>query len=544
MAPSGGLAWAAATNGASVGGEMSAASFEAGLIKGGGVTVGAIFRAQATTLAPRRIALQEKDRFWTYAELNERANRLAHVLAECGIARGDRVAVLSENRHEYVEVIVAAAKLGVLVGCQNWRLADGELVECLTLTDPKLVFYSERLVDVASRIDFDIPHRITFGDQYEHALARATAAEPPEMAEPEDGLVIIYTSGTTGAPKGAVISQRAEIARAMLNRFEPVPVAPDDGFIAWSPMFHVSATDHIIATLMRGAKVSLMSSFDAEELVAIAARENIAHLTVLPGVVDRVIDALKATGLRPKSARTVGVVADLVPPARIAELTSLVGAPYCNSFGATEGGWAPASKALIPVGVVPERLSKEQSSFSLIRLVDPDDNEVPDGEPGEVAFRSPTMFSGYWRMPEVNAHEFRGGWFHLGDVLCRNRDGTLDFVDRRKYLIKSGGENIYPAEIERVLLSLPGVVDAIVVRRPDPRWGEVPIAFVIRSDEALTAEHAIAACRGRIARYKVPKEVRFVTEADLRRSTSGKIIRRDLEALLKREIATAAAADV
>jgi fatty-acyl-CoA synthase len=508
---------------------------------GFGVTVGALFREQAR-LGPSRPALEDGDKVWTYAELNDRVNRLVHVLVTHGIGRGDRIAVLSENRHEYVEAILAAAKLGVLVACQNWRLADAELQHCLTLAEPKLILSSERLAPTLARLDHGVPATLAFGADYENALAHTDANEPPEVADAEDGLIIIYTSGTTGLPKGAVISQRAEVARAMLGRIEPVPVASDDGFIAWAPMFHVSGTDHTLAAMMRGAKVVIMDGFDAERLVRIAARERIAHLTVLPGVVDQTIDALKRTGLRPLSVRTVGVVADLVPPARIAELTSLVGAPYCNSFGATECGWPPASKAIIPVGVVPTCLSKEQSSYGLIKLVDEDDNEVPDGEEGEVAFRGPTLFSGYWRAPEVNAREFRGGWFHLGDMLRRNSDGTFDFVDRRKYLIKSGGENIYPAEIERVLIALPGVADVVVVRKPDARWGEVPVAFVVRAPGArLTEGEAIAACRGQIAGYKLPKEVRFVAETELRRSTSGKIIRRDLEAMLKREAAEAGA---
>ena len=503
------------------------------------VTVGSLFR-ESVLLGADRPALAEGNRVWSYAQLNDRVNRLVHVLASHNLTRGDRIAVLSENRHEYVEAVLAAAKLGVLVGCQNWRQSDAELLLCLELIDSRLVLYSERLAPTLERLDLSAASRICFGAEYEKALARADAREPPDLADPEDGLIVIYTSGTTGLPKAAVISQRAEIMRAMLGRIEPVPVAPDDGFVAWSPMFHVSGMDHTIAAMLRGAKVTIMGGFDADELVAIASREKIAHLTVLPGVVDRVIDAFKASGLRPLSVRTVGVVADLVPPARIAELTGLVGAPYCNSFGATECGWPPASKGIIPVGVVPTRLSKEQSSYCQIRLLDEDDCDVEDGEPGAVAFRGPTLFSGYWRAPDVNAHDFRGGWFHLGDVLRRNPDGTLDFVDRRKYLIKSGGENIYPAEIERVLIALPGVADVVVVRKPDPKWGEVPVAFVVRAGgSTLTEEQAMAACRGKIASYKVPREIRFVVEADLKRSASGKIIRRDIEAMIAKEMADA-----
>jgi fatty-acyl-CoA synthase len=228
-------------------------------------------------------------------------------------------------------------------------------------------------------------------------------------------------------------------------------------------------------------------------------------------------------------------MADLVPRHQIGEITALLGAPYVNSFGSTETGSPPASKGLIPVGVVPQSLSKEQSSFTEIRLVDEDDNEVVDGEPGELAMRGLTLFSGYWRNEKANAEDFRGGWFHMGDVFVRNPNGTLDFVDRRKYLIKSGGENIYPAEIERVLLKDARIIDAAVVRRPDAKWGEVPVAFVAKRDPALTEEAVIAACRGHIANYKLPKAVHFLAESELPRSTTGKIKRHELEARLKKK---------
>jgi fatty-acyl-CoA synthase len=169
-----------------------------------------------------------------------------------------------------------------------------------------------------------------------------------------------------------------------------------------------------------------------------------------------------------------------------------------------------------------------------VRLVDADDHDVPDGEPGELAMRGPSLFSGYWQAEEANAEDFRDGWFHMGDMFVRNSDGTLDFVDRRKYLIKSGGENIYPAEIERVLLASPRISEAVVVRRPDARWGEVPIAFVVPDDPALSGDEVIALCRGKIASYKLPKEVRFVSQADMPRNSSGKIVRAEVEALLNK----------
>lgn len=493
-------------------------------------TIGAALRAQVT-LRGTQPALQHGQKVWTYVQLNERVNRLVHVLAGRGIQRGDRIAVLSENRPEYVELDLAAAKLGAIVACLNWRQAKAELAYCIRLVEPNAIFVSERHAAMLAGVDHNVASISSFGSEYEHALARAPSAEPPEAAEPEDGFIILYTSGTTGLPKAALISQRAMIARGVISAFDR-PAGPDDGFVAWSPMFHMGATDNIFATLMRGGKVIVMDGFNAGGLIEIVGRERIGHLTVIPGVIDQVLAELKRSNVRPKGVQTVGVMADLVPLPRIAELTTLMQAPYSNSFGSTETGSPPASRGVIPVGVIPERLSKVQSSLCSVRLVDPDDRDVSNGEPGELAFRGPSLFSGYWQAPEANAEDFRNGWFHMGDVFVRNDDGTLDFVDRRKYLIKSGGENIYPAEIERVLLASPRIAEAVVVRRPDARWGEVPVAFVVPGDPALSSAEVIESCRGKIAGYKVPKEVRFVSQADLPRNVSGKVVRSDLEALL------------
>jgi fatty-acyl-CoA synthase len=227
-------------------------------------------------------------------------------------------------------------------------------------------------------------------------------------------------------------------------------------------------------------------------------------------------------------------MADLVPPAEIARITRLLGAPYANTFGATETGCPPCSSSLIPIGVVPARLSKQQSPFCEVRLVDAGDRDVAPGTPGELAMRGPTLFSGYWRNDEANRHDFRGGWFHMGDVFVRNPDGSLDFVDRIKYLIKTGGENVYPAEIERVLLTEPRVAEAAVVRAPDPTWGEVPVAFVARRDDSLDIEALAALCRAQLAGYKQPKHIELIALEEFPRSASGKIQRHELERRVKR----------
>jgi len=492
-----------------------------------GSTVGSLFSA-AARLHPDRVALEDGQRRVSYAELDDRTRRLTGALAAAGVRRGSRIAVLSENRAEYLETFLAAARLGAIVACQNTRLAPAELAHCLQLVEPELVMVSPRHADKVAALGRRGSGPIVLGDPYERLLLRAPATFPPEQVDPEDPLLILYTSGTTGLPKGAVISHRAEVARNLVIRAE-FGIAPDDTFVAWSPLYHMGAAEWSLGTLMCGGKVVVVDGFDRERLAGIVASEQLGWLLLMPGMVGSFAAELKHRGTRARGVRVCGVMADLVPPAEIAEITTLLGAPYANTFGATETGCPPCSSSLIPIGVAPVRLSKQQSPFCEVRLVDAHDVDVADGKPGELCMRGPTLFSGYWHAPEANDHDFRGGWFHMGDVFVRNPDGSLDFVDRVKYLIKTGGENVYPAEIERVLLQDARVADAAVVRRADAKWGEVPVAFVARRDESLTAEELRTRCRAELAGYKQPKDIVFIAYDEFPRSASGKVQRHELE---------------
>jgi fatty-acyl-CoA synthase len=494
------------------------------------LTVDALFRA-CVRLNPERVAIEFGDRRLSYAGLDERVTALVGWLAREGAGPGTRIAILSENRVEYVEALFAAARIGAIVACQNWRLVPAELVHCFTLIEPAFTFVSERYARSLAGVDANLGTVVAFGEDYEERFAGVDVA-PAFAPRGEDGLVILYTSGTTGLPKAAVISQRAMLARAQAG-FIDGPIRAGSTFVAWAPMFHMVSTDNIVATLISGGKVVLLDGFDPAAIAAVLPHEEIGWLQLLPGTVEQFIAELRRTGVRPKRVHSVGCMADLVPRHQIAELTTLVGAPYVNSFGSTETGSPPGSAALIPVGETPASLPKRLNSFCDIRLVDHDGRDVPDGEPGEVLFRGATLFSGYWNVPPEE--HFSDGWFHTGDVFRRNPDGTFDFVDRRKYLIKSGGENIYPAEIEQILFASARILEAVVVRRTDARWGEVPVAFVVRADDGLSEGDVIALCRGRIANYKLPKAVRFVEERDVPRSATGKVKRHELEALLARE---------
>jgi fatty-acyl-CoA synthase len=496
-------------------------------------TVASLFLARARA-HPGRVAVEGGARSFTYAELAERSARLASVLAARGVVRGARVAVLSENRLEYLELFLAAARLGAIVACQNWRLAAAELAHCLALVGPTCLVASPRHGDKLAVHATAGTELLLFGDAYEALLASAGAFHGGEVdadVEPEDPLLILYTSGTTGMPKGAVLSHRAEIVRNLVTRAE-FGVAADDTFAAWSPLYHMGGVENSLGTLMAGGTVIVVDGFDKAKLAEIVATRELGWLLLMPGMVGPFAAELRARGIVPKGVKVCGVMADLVPPHEIADITALLQAPYANTFGATETGCPPCSSSLIPVGVAPSRLSKQLSPFCEVRLVDPDDREVPDGTPGELAMRGPTLFSGYWRADETNVHDFRGGWFHMGDVFVRNADGSLDFVDRVKYLIKTGGENVYPAEIERVLMQDARIADVGVVRRADAKWGEVPIAFVARRSSEVTAAELFARCRAELAGFKQPKGIAFIAFEAFPRSASGKVQRHELEKLL------------
>ena len=473
------------------------------------------------------IALDDGQRTLSYEAFDARANRAAQALLAAGLQLGERIAVLAENRMEYLELAVAAARTGVILCALNWRFSAAELKHCIALTTPQLVFVSPRhaaLLDPTADLV-----TIVFGAAYEALLAPCHADEPPSVVTAEDAYIVLFTSGTTGAAKAAVISHRAELARLALGRIDS-GLAPGDNFVAWAPLFHMVALEHALHVLALGGTVHLVDGADIERIVYLASHVPQWWLVLLPGMVDRVVEAFARSGHHPAPLKMVGALADLVNPSLVAATSRLFNAPYWNTFGSTETGMLPFAGTRVAIGEQPSSLAKAANSMHLFKLVDDGDREVMRGQPGEVAVRGPTLFSGYWQADETNAEDFRGGWFHMGDVFCAREDGLFDYVDRVKYLIKTGAENVYPAEIERVLMSDARVLEAVVVRRPDHTWGEVPVALVCCEAPAPTAAELFALCRAHLPGYKQPKDIRFVaSQTDFPRSTSGKIQRQALE---------------
>ena len=448
-----------------------------------------------------------------------------------GIGLGDRIAILSENRAEYIESTYAAAKLGVILAALNWRLAKNELNHCISLVEPKVVLVSARFAGALRETDWR-GNIVLIDAEYEDLLALNTDKEPSVAIVPEDGLLILYTSGTTGLPKGALISHRAELARMDLSRLD-LGLVEEDGFIAWAPMFHMVSLEHALHVLGMGGRVFIVDGADPERIAELVANEPQWWLVLIPGMIDPLIEAMKRKKTISKGVRLIGALADLIPPQLVAEASRLLDAPYWNTFGSTETGMLPAAGTRFKIGEVPADLSKAHNSLYLWRLVDPDDRDVKRGEAGEIAIKGPTVFSGYWNADEANAQAFRGGWYHMGDMFLERPDGKLSFVDRSKYLIKSGGENIYPIEIERVLMADPAVVEAVVVRCHNETWGEVPVAFVVCQTE-VTPEYLMQVCRRDLSTYKCPREIRIINSQDeFPRSTSGKVQRQIVEQWLK-----------
>jgi acyl-CoA synthetase (AMP-forming)/AMP-acid ligase II len=474
-----------------------------------------------------RVALVCDEQRITYRELHQRSERLAGALLGAGIESGGRIAVLSPPRREFVECYAAAARLGVTVVALNTRLHPEEIAYCLELGQPQLVFSAAALTSALP----DMVDPIVFGGgetAYERFLASGDD-RPVEVPDPEPEQIhnVLFTSGTTGRPKGAMISQRAAATRALrLAQF--YGLGPEDGFVGWLPMFHVGGDESLYATLMSGGKVATFERAEVEPMMAAIERERLSWTLLLPGVITDFLHHPRRGDYDLSTFRFAIGYANMMPGVVRSFCAQVAG--FWDAFGQTETSYLLAH-GWVPPGGEPS-LRKTPAPLLDVRIVDEALHELEPGVPGECVVRGPSVMSGYLGDDDATAEVFAGGWLHTGDVLVRNEDGTLSYVDRKKYLIKTGGENVYPAEVEAAIASDPAVQEVCVVGVPDEYWGETIKAVVVLGEgQTSTTAAVVARCRERLAGYKRPRYVEFLPADAMPRSTTGKLLRHELAAL-------------
>jgi acyl-CoA synthetase (AMP-forming)/AMP-acid ligase II len=474
----------------------------------------------------------------SYATMASRSAALAGGLAGAGVGHGDVVAILSYNCPEFLEALFAANYLGAIAMPINWRLAAPEVRYILEHSGAKVCVCDEELVGLADDATGPMaspPLRVVIGESAPEGWRRLadlrSAADPPPPAEvgPDDVHRLMYTSGTTGRPKGVMITH-ANLAWKNLAHIAELGFTGADLGLACGPLYHVGALDLTTTSLIAvGATTIIHRTFDAAAVVDELERSRVTTVWLAPAMVNAI---MSLPGIEERDLSSVRLIingGEKMPIPLIERIgRTFPSAWFADAYGLTET--VSGDTFLDRASIITKLGSVGRPCLYLeLDIWDRDGNSLPPGAPGEVVLRGPKVFKGYWRDPDATAAAFAGGWFHTGDIGVRDDDGYLWIVDRLKDMIISGGENIASSEVERVLYEHDAVLEAAVVGRPDARWGEVPVAFVVlRPGASVTAEALIAHCRDRLARFKVPKAITFLES--LPRNPSGKVLKRELRA--------------
>ena len=498
--------------------------------------------AKRAALSPTLEALVEVEsgRRFTYAALDARASRTAQALRGLGVAPGDRVALLLMNSVEFVETFFALAKLGAIVVPLNWRLVPDELAFILKDSGATVLVFGGDFEATVSELRGrgagatavrewvhvgSAESRPGFAHAYDALQAAASPETPPVGASAEDALYIMYTSGTTGLPKGVVHTHDSALW-SVLTVNATADARYRDRYIIALPLFHVGALNPLTSNVHRGVTNLLMRAFDPKRVWETVERERVTSMLAVPAMLNFMREARANAPSQTdfSSLRWIMSGAAPVPVTLIEEYTKL-GIEIHQVYGLTES-CGPACLTS-PEDAIAKAGSTGKAFFHTeVRVVDEAGRDVAFGESGEVIVRGRHVMKGYWNRPEATAETIRDGWLHTGDLATIDAEGFIYIQDRKKDMIITGGENVYPAEIENVILAHPKVRDVGVIGQPSAKWGESPAAIVVRGDDALTEADVLAWCAGKLARYKLPKRVHFVDE--IPRNPSGKILKRVL----------------
>ncbi|MBC2900387.1 acyl-CoA synthetase [Streptomyces cupreus] len=480
--------------------------------------------ARRARKTPHRTALIHGDTSFTYAELYDRTTRLAHALRARGLRRGDRIAYLGPNHPSYLETLFAAGTLGAVFVPLNTRLAGPEIAYQLADSGAKALIHGPSHTGLVAGLpgSTDVRTYLEVGEEYEAVLASASDDPVDEPVAPDDTCIIMYTSGTTGRPKGAMLSH-GNLTWNAINVLVDTDLITDERALVSAPLFHTAGLNMLtLPVLLKGGTCVLVESFDPDATFELVERHRISFMFGVPTMFDQLARHPRWADADLSSLRILTCGGSPVPTPLIAAYQER-GLTFLQGYGMTET--APGALFLDAEHAV----SKAGSAgvphfFSDVRVVRPDLTPADVGETGEVVVRGPHVMSGYWGLPEESAASFADGWFRSGDAACIDEDGYVFIVDRIKDMIISGGENIYPAEIEDLLLAHPDIVECAVIGVPDDKWGEVPRAVVVpREGATLDPDDILASLSGRLARYKIPKSV--VLADELPRTASGKLLK-------------------
>ncbi|MDT9700495.1 o-succinylbenzoate--CoA ligase [Streptomyces sp. P17] len=480
--------------------------------------------ARRARKTPHRTALIHGDTAFTYAELYDRTTRLAHALRARGLRRGDRIAYLGPNHPSYLETLFAAGTLGAVFVPLNTRLAGPEIAYQLADSGAKALIHGPSHTGLVAGLPggTDVRTFVEVGEEYEAVLAAASDEPIDQPVAPDDTGIIMYTSGTTGRPKGAMLSHGNLIWNAV-NVLVDTDLVTDERALVSAPLFHTAGLNMLaLPVLLKGGTCVLVEAFDPDATFDLVERHRISFMFGVPTMFDQLARHPRWAGADLSSLRILTCGGSPVPTPLIAAYQER-GLTFLQGYGMTET--APGALFLDAEHAV----SKAGSAgvphfFSDVRVVRPDLTPADVGETGEVVVRGPHVMSGYWGLPEETAASFADGWFRSGDAARIDEDGYVFIVDRIKDMIISGGENIYPAEIEDLLLAHPDIVECAVIGVPDDKWGEVPRAVVVpREGASLDPDDILASLSGRLAKYKIPKSV--VLADALPRTASGKLLK-------------------
>jgi len=454
----------------------------------------------------------------TFVEVKERVDRLACGLQQANIGKGDRIGVLGKNSLEYFLLYGAAAAIGAIMLPINWRLSADEVAYNLADGEPAAVFADQEFQEMMRGCQDRLPSVRSYFNlepesggflEFESLRENEGSFEPADVGN-DDGFVIIHTAAVAGKPRGALLSHGNLICTSLLLNYY-LNLAPEDVHLNLLPMFHVGGLMMVAGSFQAGNLNVNMSKFDAAKAVELIESRSVSLMFDFSPILGAVLDEQEKTGRDISSLRAV---MGLEAPDTIEKYQQVTGGTFYCLYGQTE------TSGLATVGRYNERPGSAGKMIPLgrVRLVDDNDRPVARGQTGEITVKGPMVFKGYWNLPEDNADTFREGWHHTGDLGRFDEDGYLWYAGRKpeKELIKPGGENVYPAEVEKVILQHPSVEQTVVFGVPDPKWKEgIKAVCVLGAGQTLEPKELIEFVGQRIARYKKPQYVEFASDFPL-----------------------------